>query len=62
MPANHTTIKSTDPKEYFLHWLEENADWETWDIWSEMIKAHDDFPLFIAFLAGVKLGKNEKGE
>jgi hypothetical protein len=49
-----------DIKDYFLTWLEEEVDWETWDVWSEMIKAHDDFPLYISFLKGVESERNHK--
>jgi hypothetical protein len=44
-------------REHFYEWLDKNVNEETWDMWSEYLKAHDDFPLFLSFLEGVKFGQ-----
>jgi len=48
-----------DARELFHEWLDkhENIDF-TFEAWAKFLEAHDDFPLFICFLAGMKAVKN----
>lgn len=47
--------------ESFYLWLKEHEgkdfDFETW---SKMLKAHDEYPLFITYMAGLKHGLEQK--
>ena len=47
-----------DVRESFYLWLEEHANKDfTFEDWAKLLEAHDDFPLFIAYWAGLKAGK-----
>ena len=52
-----------DIRESFYVWLQEHEgidfDFETW---AKMLEAHDDFPLFIAYQAGVAFRQREEAK